>query len=278
MRTTLITGCSSGFGRATALHLLRRGWRVIGTVRRESDAEALRAEAGGQATHLRAVLADITKAGDVAALAQAVAAEAPELDGLVNNAGTAFPAPLEFLSIDEFRAQLEINLVAQLAVTQAVLPCLKAARGTIVNVSSVGGRIATPMLGAYNASKFALEALSDVLRLELIPFGIRVAVIEPGASPTGIWKTSTDRPTPAAERAATSPYAKLIERLQAFAMNARTTGFPPELFARTVERILESDNPKPRYALPGDIRMRLFLRKIVSDRMMDRLIRRRLGW
>lgn len=258
--------------------MLRRNWRLIGTVRRESDAEALGTEAGSHARHLRVVIADITKADDVAALAKVVGAEAPQLQGLVNNAGTAFPAPLELLAIDEFRAQLEINLVAQLAVTQAVLPYLKAARGTIVNVSSVGGRIASPLLGAYNASKFALEALSDVLRLELIPYGIRVAVIEPGASPTEIWKTSTDRQSAAAGQAAASPYAKLIEGMQKFAMNARTVGFPPELFAQTVERILESDNPKPRYALPGDIRMRLFLRKILSDRMMDRLIRRRLDW
>jgi NAD(P)-dependent dehydrogenase (short-subunit alcohol dehydrogenase family) len=278
MRSALITGCSSGFGRATALYLLRRGWRVIGTVRRESDADALRTEAGSEAPHLCVVIADITKAEDVAALARVVATEAPQLHGLINNAGTAFPAPLELLPIDEFRAQLEINLVAQLAVTQAALPYLKAARGTIVNVSSVGGRIAAPLLGAYNASKFALEALSDVLRLELIPFGIRVAVIEPGASPTEIWKTSAARQSGAEGRADAAPYAKLIERMQTFAMNARTIGFPPELFAKTVERILESKNPKTRYALPGDIRMRLFLRKILSDRMMDRLIRRRLDW
>ena len=278
MRTVLVTGCSSGFGRATALYLLRRNWRVIGTVRRETDAERLRAEAASQAAHLRVVIADITQADDVAGLARVVKAEAPQLHGLVNNAGTAFPAPLELLPIDEFRAQLELNLVAHLAVTQAVMPALKAARGTIINVSSVGGRIATPLLGAYNSSKFALEALSDVLRLELIPFGIRVAVIEPGASPTEIWKTSAGRTPGADGRADGAPYAKLIEGIQAFAMNARTVGFPPELFAQTVERILESPNPKPRYALPGDIRMRLFLRKILSDRMMDRLIRRRLNW
>lgn len=277
MRSVLITGCSSGFGRATALFLIRRNWRVIGTVRRDADAERLRAEAGAHAAHLRVVLADITKAAEVAALASVVEAETPQLHGLVNNAGTAFPAPLELLPIDEFRAQLEVNLVAQLAVTQAVLPALKAARGTLINVSSVGGRIASPMLGAYNASKFALEAVSDVLRLEMIPYGVRVSVLEPGASPTEIWKTSAERATGTAGRDL-GKYAKLIEGMQKFAMNARTVGFPPELFAQTVERILESGNPKPRYALPGDIRMRLLIRKFVSDRMMDRLIRRRLDW
>ncbi len=277
MRSVLITGCSSGFGCATTLYLLRRSWRVLSTVRSELDADRLRTDAGSHTAQLKIVLADITKSGDVARLAKMVATEAPSLHGLVNNAGTAFPAPLELLSIDDFRAQLEVNLVAQLAVTQAVLPYLKAARGTIINVSSVGGRIASPMLGAYAASKFGLEAVSDVLRLEMIPYGVRVSVIEPGASPTEIWKTSTERATDAS-RGNLGPYAKLIEGMQKFALNARTVGFPPELFAQTVERILESDNPKPRYALPGDIRARLFLRKILSDRMMDRLIRRRLNW
>ena len=277
MRSILITGCSSGFGRATVLHLLNRQWRVIATVRRDADAASLRTEAGAHASRLTVVLADITKADAVAALARIVQTEVPALHGLVNNAGTAFPAPLELLPIDQFRAQLEVNLVAHLAVTQAVMPSLKAARGTIINVSSVGGRIASPLLGAYNASKFALEAVSDVLRLELIPFGIRVAIIEPGASPTEIWKTSIDRQSDTRPPGA-APYAKLIDGMRQFAMNARTVGFPPQEFAELVERILESPNPKPRYALPGNIRMRLFLRKILSDRMMDRLIRRRLDW
>lgn len=276
-RSILITGCSSGFGRATVLHLLNRDWRVIATVRRGVDGDALRAEAGPKVHHLSVVIADITRAADVAMLGDVVRNQAPALHGLVNNAGTAFPAPLELLPVDELRAQLEINVIAQLAVTQAVLPSLKAARGAIVNVSSVSGRIAAPMVGAYSASKFALEALSDVLRLEMIPYGIRVAVIEPGSSPTGIWKTSTERPT-AASQGDLGPYAKLIERMAAFANTARTVGFPPQLFAETVERILESPNPKPRYPIPGDIRWRLRVRRLVSDRLMDRLIRRRLGW
>ncbi len=279
MPSILITGCSTGFGRVTTLHLLKRGWRVIATVRKVADREDLRAEASadGVAANLTVVITDITQADDVAGLGQVVAERASSLDALVNNAGTAFPAPLELLPIDEFRAQLEINVVAQLAVTQAMLPFLKTARGTIINVSSVAGRIASPMIGAYNASKFALEAMSDVLRLELIPFGIRVVVIEPGSSPTAIWKTSGDRQS-ASTGGAMAPYAKLIERLRVVAEQASQTGFPPQMFADLVERILNQAHPRPRYAIPAAIRRRLLLRKLVSDRMMDRLIRRALGW
>jgi len=277
--SVLITGCSSGFGRVTALHLLRRGWQVIATVRREADRESLVAEAApATGSRLTVVLADITKQDDVAALADLVRTEAPSLHGLVNNAGTAFPAPLELLAPDDLRAQLDVNVVAHLAVTQAVLPRLKAARGTIINVSSVAGKIATPLLGAYNASKFALEALSDVLRLELLPFGIKVVVVEPGSSPTAIWKTSEARQAEAIRDGDARPYAALIERLRTLSADAQAHGFPASLFAETVERILNSPNPKPRYPIPGHIRRRLLLRKLVSDRMMDRLIRRALGW
>ncbi len=280
MPSILITGCSTGFGRVTALHLLKRGWKVIATVRRVADREDLRAEASaaGVAANLTVVITDITQAEDVAGLKEAVAQRAPSLDALVNNAGTAFPAPLELLPIDDFRAQLEINVVAQLAVTQAVLPYLKTARGTIINVSSVAGRIASPMVGAYNASKFALEAMSDVLRLELIPFGIRVVVIEPGSSPTAIWKTSGDRQSTATGRGDVAPYAKLVDRLRVFAQDSSTTGFPPQMFADLVERILDKANPRPRYAIPAATRRRLLVRKLVSDRMMDRLMRRALDW
>jgi NAD(P)-dependent dehydrogenase (short-subunit alcohol dehydrogenase family) len=278
MRSVLITGCSTGFGRVTTLHMLRRGWRVIATVRREADRASLLAEAAGNSPQLTVVLADITKADDVAEVARVVRADAPQLHGLVNNAGTAFPAPLEFLPLEELRAQLEVNVVGQLAVTQAALPSLKAARGTIINVSSVSGRIAPPLAGAYGMSKFALEAMSDVLRLELAPFGIKVVVIEPGSSPTDIWKTIGARQSKAAGRGELKPYAKLIQSMTALAAKVHTDGFPPQLFADTVEQILESPNPKPRYPIPGDIRFRVLVRRLVSDRMMDRFIRRALDW
>jgi NAD(P)-dependent dehydrogenase (short-subunit alcohol dehydrogenase family) len=273
-----ITGCSSGFGRVTALRFLRDGWRVVATARQEADRLGLieDARALGAPNRLAVVLADITRAADVAALRDAVAGAAPELTALVNNAGTAFPGPLELLPLDDLRAQFEINVVAHVAVTQALLPFLKAARGTIINVSSVSGRVAPPYLGAYSASKFALEALSDASRVELAPLGVRVVVIEPGSSPTQIWGTSRAR----AERrgADTGPYAPLAAAFEERAERLLASGFPPELFADTVARIVSTPTPRARYAIPGSTRRAITMRRFLSDRFLDRRIRRALGW
>src|SRR5918998_2257326 len=207
--TVLVTGASTGIGEATALHLKRLGFDAVGAVRKEQDAERLRA-AG-----LRTVKLDVTDSGSIAT-ARAELGDAP-LAGLVNNAGIAVAAPLEFLPLDQLRLQLEVNLVGQLAVTQAFLPSLRAARGRIVNVSSIGGRVALPLVGAYNASKFAIEAVSDSLRRELLSQGVDVIVIEPGGVKTPIWKKgealadeiSDDLP-PEAERL----YGRLIAKVR----------------------------------------------------------------
>jgi len=276
----VITGCSTGFGRVTALHLAKQGWRVFATVRKETDRAGLLAEATGLgcAETLTPVLCDITDAAQVAALGRALAEATPQLDGLVNNAGTAFPAPLELLSVDELRAQLEINLVGHLAVIQALLPLLKAAHGTIINVSSIGGRLTTPVLGAYNISKFGLEALSDVLRVELAPFGVRVVVIEPGGSDTAIWDTSRARATGRIDVNANGPYAPLIQAIQQFSRNAAAGGFPPQLFADTILKILKQAHPRSRYAIPGSVARMIFLRRFIPDSLWDRILRRSLKW
>src|SRR5688500_17312082 len=174
--TVLVTGASTGIGHATALHLAELGFDAVGAVRKDEDAERLRAEG------LRAVQLDVTDAGTIAAAREALG-DGP-LAGLVNNAGIGVAAPLEFLPLDRLRHQLEVNLIGQVAVTQAFLPALRAARGRIVNVSSIGGRVALPLLGAYNASKFALEGASDSLRRELRGQGVDVIVIEPGGVKT----------------------------------------------------------------------------------------------
>jgi NAD(P)-dependent dehydrogenase (short-subunit alcohol dehydrogenase family) len=276
----LITGCSTGFGRALALHMARRGWRVFATVRKEADREGLLAEAAAQgAAHgLRAVLADITRAADVDALRQAVAAEVSQLQSLVNNAGTSYPAPLELLPIDELRAQLELNVVAHLAVTQALLPLLKAGRGTLVNVSSVGGRAVLPCNGAYSMSKFALEAMSDALRVELAPFGVQVVVVEPGASPTAIWDTSIARGLGPGRSRPMGSYAPLVETILRNARRSAAAGFPPDLFARLVEHIVTRPRPRPRYVIPGRVALIIWLRKLLPDRLWDWSLRRILRW
>src|SRR5919205_2011600 len=166
VKTVLVTGASTGIGEACARRLARNGWKVYAGVRRAGDAPDGTEE----------LLLDVTDAGQIAAAAEQV----PELHGLVNNAGIALAAPLEFIPVDELRRQLEVNVIGQVAVTQAFLPKLRATRGNVVFVGSIAGRSALPFLGAYAASKHALEAIADTLRVELKPFGVEVSIVEPG--------------------------------------------------------------------------------------------------
>jgi NAD(P)-dependent dehydrogenase (short-subunit alcohol dehydrogenase family) len=281
-KTIVITGCSSGFGRATARHLARQGWRVFATVRKHGDREGLLAEAAAQeaAERLTPVICDITQAEDVRNLARIVAAETPQLNALLNNAGTAYPGPLELLPLDDLRAQFELNVIAQMGVTQALLPLLKAGRGTIINVSSIGGRIASVINGPYCASKFAFEALSDTLRLEVAPFGVRVVVIEPGASPTSIWETGRKRGLAGLARreGGAGDYAPLVAAVEKFYARSAARGFPPERFAETVAEILGSLHPRTRYTIPRRVTWVIHLRRLAPDWLWDWGVRRALKW
>jgi NAD(P)-dependent dehydrogenase (short-subunit alcohol dehydrogenase family) len=276
-KSILITGVSTGFGRATALHFARKGWRVFGTVRKEADRQALLDEKAGDLTP---ILCDIVDEAQVKALGLTVRAQTTTLDALVNNAGSAFPAPVELTPPDVLRQQFDLNVIAQVAVTQAVMPLIKAARGTIINVSSVGGRMTTPMLGPYSASKFALEALSDALRVELAPFGVKVVVIEPGGSPTAIWETSARRAQAMFEERGLDigPYRKLIDDAAKGAQTNARAGFPAQLFADTVEKIVSSSKPRARYPIPPVIGWVILLRRWMPDEWWDAMLRRRLGW
>ena len=278
--TIVITGCSSGFGRITALHLANLGWHVFATVRKEADQASLLSEATtrGCRDKLTALLCDITRAEQVAALGQAVSTVTPRLDALLNNAGTGYAAPLELLPLDDLRAQLEINVIAHLAVTQVLLPLLKPARGVIINVSSVHGRLPVPITGAYSASKFALEALSDVLRIELAPFGVCVVVIEPSASGTNIWETSIQRARARLEQHLDGPYGRLLNTGEAIVRSSVAGGFPPQLFADTVLKILTSRHPRARYVVPGSARREMILHQLLPDRVWDWLLRRVFKW
>jgi NAD(P)-dependent dehydrogenase (short-subunit alcohol dehydrogenase family) len=281
-KTIVITGCSSGFGRVTALDLAQHGWHVFATVRKEADAEDLLAEAAklGGKEQITPLICDITVPEQVACLGETVAATTPMLNALLNNAGTAYAGPLELLSPDDLREQLEINVVAQLAVTQALLPLLKAAHGTIINVSSVNGKIATPVVGAYSASKFALEGLSDALRVELAPFGVRVVLIEPSSSGTNIWETSLQRALGKMEQYREGSYKRLFDVTEKVARRTSTGkgGFPPQLFAETVRKILDSQRPRARYVIPSSVARQVLLRRFLPDRTWDWLVRRTLKW
>mgnify|MGYP001164787299 CR=1 FL=1 len=279
-RAIVITGCSSGFGRVTALHLARHGWFVFATVRKEEDQSDLLSEAArlGCKEQLAVILCDITQPEQVAALSEIVAAETTRLDALLNNAGTAYAAPLELLALDDLRAQLEVNVVAPVSVTQALLPLLKEARGTIINVSSLGGRIATPVVGAYAASKFALEAISDAWRIELARFGVRVVVIEPDSSTTGIWDTSKQRASGRLEAYRDGPYSRLLNATEKMVARIPTTGFPPQLFADTVFKILSTRRPRARYVVPRKSARLIRLRSLLPDSIWDKQIRRMMRW
>jgi NAD(P)-dependent dehydrogenase (short-subunit alcohol dehydrogenase family) len=269
----LVTGASSGIGEATALHLKELGFDSVAAVRKDEDAERL-ATSG-----LRTVKLDVTDVDSISA-ARAELGDGP-LGGLVNNAGIAVAAPLEFLPLDQLRNQLEVNLVGQVAVTQAFLPALRAAGGRIVNVTSIGGRIALPLVGAYNASKFGLEAVSDTLRRELHSQGVDVIVIEPGGVKTPIWKKGDEL---AVELVAAMPpeagrlYGPLIEALRReTARIAEQTGIEPREVAEAIGRALTAKRPRARYLVGRDAKLRGPTAKLLPDRLMDRLIARAMG-
>lgn len=275
--TVLVTGASTGIGRATVLRLAAAGTTVFAGVRKQVDADSLVAEASGD---VRPLLLDVSDGSAIAAAAAAITAHVGEagLDGLVNNAGIAAAAPLEFIPIDKFRHQLEVNVVGQLAVIQSVLPLLRLARGRIVNVSSIGGRIAGGgILGPYYASKFALEALTDTLRVELAPWGIEVSAIEPGAIATPIWATSAD----SADRMlagviddATRLYGRSIAKAKAGAERAAREGLAPDAVARVIEKALTASRPRTRYLVGPDAKVAGTVLRALPDRARDRLMSR----
>jgi NAD(P)-dependent dehydrogenase (short-subunit alcohol dehydrogenase family) len=249
-----VTGASTGIGAATVAELVGRGYRVWAGVRSDADAERLAGEYGDKVSVLRL---DVTDPAAVATAGEQVTAAGP-LDALVNNAGIALPGPLEYLPIQALRQQLEVNLLGQLAVTQAMLPALRAASdppGRIVMIGSIGGRIAGPLLGAYHTSKFALVGLSDTLRAELAPWGIQVVLIEPGAIATPIWQRGTAHSAEilgAMPAAATERYAKQIAQAQKTAARAEKRGMPAATAAGMIAHAVTHPRPRPRYLLGRD--------------------------
>jgi NAD(P)-dependent dehydrogenase (short-subunit alcohol dehydrogenase family) len=275
-RAAVVTGASSGIGAACALGLDRLGFRVFAGVRRAADGAALQRRASSLLT---AVALDVTDAASVAGAARTVAAVAGErgLAGLVNNAGIAVPGPLEFLLLADLRRQLEVNVVGQIAVTQALLPLLRAGGGRIVNIGSIGGRMATPFLGAYAASKFALEALTDALRLELRPWRVHVSIIEPGAVATPIWSKSgaeADRMQDALPTEATRLYGTAMAALRKGAAHAERGAIAPDAVVAAVVHALTARRPRTRYVVGRDAKIQALIARLLPDRARDRLLAR----
>jgi NAD(P)-dependent dehydrogenase (short-subunit alcohol dehydrogenase family) len=279
MKYILVTGASTGIGYAATAELCKHGYGVFAGVRQPADAERLQQAFGNGVTPL---LLDVT---DGAMIGQAAAQVRERLGdqglaGLVNNAGIVVAGPLLHLSLDELRHQFEVNVVGLLAITQAVLPLLGARRpcphapGRIINVGSVSGRVAFPLLGPYAASKHAVEALSDSLRRELLLYGIDVIVIEPGAVRTPIWDKAAALDT---SRYAATDYGPMVQSTQRTAVEQGRRGMPPERIATVIRQALESPHPKSRYPLPTGGLLGWYLLRALPDRWLDWLIARQLG-
>jgi NAD(P)-dependent dehydrogenase (short-subunit alcohol dehydrogenase family) len=267
-RSVVVTGASSGIGLASALRLARAGWRVFGGVRTDADATAVREQG------IEAVALDVTDAAQIASAAEVVG---PELQGLVANAGISIAAPLELVPLDELRRQLEVNVVGQVAVLQAFLPALRRTQGRVVLMGSIGGRSALPFLGPYAASKHALEAFADVLRVELAPWGIAVSIVEPASVKTAIWTkgaAQADVMREGISREADELYSARIERFKAVALK-RGPGIDPDVVARVVEHALTASRPKARYLVGRDAHMRAWIERLPT-RVRDRVLAKAL--
>jgi NAD(P)-dependent dehydrogenase (short-subunit alcohol dehydrogenase family) len=278
MQSVVITGASTGIGWASAKLLLERGFRVFGSVRKQADADRLKSEFGANFTPL---LFDVTDEPAVLAAARTVRAalNGETLTGLVNNAGVAVAGPVLELAADEFRRQMDVNVIGPIISTQAFGPLLgsdpslKGPKGRIVMISSVAGKSGNPLTPAYAASKHAIEGLSESLRREMMLFGIDVIIVAPGAVKTPIWGKAEEVDISAYKN---SPFFPPLERIRKFMLRLGETGLPPEKIAETITEALTSARPKVRYQITPDP-MRHLVTSLLPKRTVDRIIAKRLG-
>ncbi len=271
----VVTGASTGIGASTAHLLAERGYTVFAGVRDDAAAAAI------ESAHSRitAVRLDVTDAASITAAAQRVRESGASLLGLVNNAGISVAGPLEILPIDELRRQFEVNVFGQVAVTQAFLPMLRESRGRIVFVGSIGGRLAAPMIGAYSASKFALRAMTDTLRMELAPAGISISLIEPGAVKTPIWKKGRAAGETLTDSSAAHPaarhYVAAIQRIVEVTHHLEAVGLEPEVVAQAILRALTDGKPRARTLVGSEAKVQSLVALLPAS-VRDRLIRKQL--
>ncbi len=269
MPTVLITGAARGIGRAATERLAKAGWDVIAGVRRDADRESLVSLAPERITSLVLDIADVQSLAEFKKFLPA------RLDAVVNNAGIVVGGPVEALALEELRRQLEVNVTGQVAVTQIALPRLREARGRVVFVSSLSGRVATPMFGAYNASKFALEGIADALRMELAPWRIAVSIVEPAQTDTDLWRQAEGdlddtvaRMTPAHQQL----YAKHIAGFRKSIPRSQRMAGPADSVAQSIERALTDKRPRARYVVGRAARAQLRLARATPTRMLDVVI------
>jgi NAD(P)-dependent dehydrogenase (short-subunit alcohol dehydrogenase family) len=271
----VVTGATTGIGAATAITLAMSGTIVFAGVRTDADANRL----AEQHPNVRPVRLDVTDATSIAGAAETVRAAGVRLSGLVNNAGIVIAGPLEFVSEAELRTQFDVNVVGQIAVTQAFLPQLRETRGRIVFVGSISGRIAMPFIAPYSASKFALRALADALRLELEPDGIAVSLIEPGSVKTPIWRKGRDLLYHPRWRALPERYQDVIRVLLEQSEREERSGIPPEAVTRAITDALYSRHPRPNYLVGVTARLGGTVVPLLPTRWRDNIFRKamRLG-
>ncbi len=278
-QSVVVTGVSTGIGWGITKVLIAKNFRVFGSVRRQSDADRLQKEFGPAFTPL---LMDVTDRQAVERAAAQVGAQlgSSTLAGLVNNAGVAVPGPLLYLPLDEYRRQLEVNLIAPLSVAQVFAPLLgtasehQGAPGRIVNISSIGGKIGMPFLGAYVASKHALDGMSESLRREMMIHGIDVIVIAPGSVVTAIWdKAEAEDMSPYLS----TEYGPSLERFRKFALEDGRKGLTPERLGEAVHLALTARQPKPYYAVVPQRFKNLTLPTLLPKRLVDKLIGKQFG-
>jgi NAD(P)-dependent dehydrogenase (short-subunit alcohol dehydrogenase family) len=282
-RFILVTGASTGIGRASTLALLEAGFSVFACVRNERAAATLRSQApAGAVDRLHTLELDVTRADQIRSAATTVASTAGQrgLWGLFNNAGVAVSGPLECLPIGELRRQIEVNVVGQVAVTQAFLPLLRAARGRILTTGSIAGFSTIPGLGPYSMSKHAIEAMNDALRRELRPWGIAVSLLEPGSIATDIWQKGTSEfsemqkaPPPGLVEL----YSGLVDSLHDLAVRAQRDASPVQVVTRDVVHAFTARRPRTRYCKGEGSAARKVLRRL-PDRWMDAIVARMFRW
>jgi NAD(P)-dependent dehydrogenase (short-subunit alcohol dehydrogenase family) len=285
MPLALISGASTGIGRATTLHLADKGWTVLAGVRDPSAGESLVADSAssGRVIPLALEVTDSTQIAEAAArveqeIADGAASSPGGLDALINNAGIGVGGPLELIPPEDLRRQFEVNVFAQMAVTQALLPALRRTHGRIVFVSSIGGRVAMAFTAPYAASKHAVEALGDALRVELHSSGIQVALVEPGAVATPIWdKARTDADAVSIPPELQAEYGNIPAAMRKVLADTARRGVAPELVAQTIERALTSSRMKARYVVGRDAKVMLLAKQLLPDLVFDRVARRALG-
>jgi NAD(P)-dependent dehydrogenase (short-subunit alcohol dehydrogenase family) len=269
----LVTGSSTGIGRACAQRLDGSGFRVFAGVRKRGDAESLEQEGSER---LEPVILDVTDESTIDATRERIEqVTGGRLAGLVNNAGIVVAGPVETLDLDGLRRQLEVNVTGQVAVTQAFLPQIRAARGRIVLMASVGGRMSLPYISPYHASKFALEGVGDALRMEMRQFGVDVSIVEPGSIATPFWDKGTEQVDQVLDSMSPQQLDSYEGPVRAAAEGARkaeSRGIPPERVAKAVEHALTASRPKTRYLVGVDARVQATFRKWLPDRLLDRLV------